>query len=446
MKKEVMKMRYKIGVMGKAARSKELSQELLLKAKEIGKEIARNGCVLVTGACMGVPHIAAKAASKEGGLILGYSPAKDLQGHIEPPISYPFPPENMELIFTGYGKIGRNVLSIFECDGVVFVSGGVGTLNEFSIAVHEGKVIGVLEGLGGLVEKILPEIKSQTLKKGGAVIVKDRSPKRLIKKVIQEVQKRKDKIRKEVPITFKNKRGEQLVGVFHLPQREKPPLVVLIPGFGCSKSERKKVKLARILQKEGIAVFRFDFSGSGDSEGELENTTVKKEIEDLEAVMRTIFKEADLDNTRVAFVAESLGAVVAVLYKKNQFNVPLKTMVFWAPAFCQKELLKTWHTKEELRKWKEKGYIIHKDKKIGLDYLKENENKDYSSVLGKIDLPILILHGKEDETVPIKYSEKLARKYKHLRLIELASNHKFEDFNDQRKLITETVKWIKKYL
>jgi uncharacterized protein (TIGR00725 family) len=164
MEKEV-KIKYKIGVMGKANRSKEVPDKLAKAAKIIGQEIARQGCILVTGACMGVPHIAAKAASDEKGLILGFSPAKDLKRHIEPHTSYPYPPENMELIFTGYGKIGRNVLSISECDGVICVGGGMGTLNEFSIAAHEGKVIGILEGLGGFVEKILPAIESQVSKK-----------------------------------------------------------------------------------------------------------------------------------------------------------------------------------------------------------------------------------------------------------------------------------------
>jgi len=444
MGKEI-KMKYKIGVMGKASRSKGMPDKLAKAAKTVGQEIARQSCILVTGACMGVSHIAAKAASNEKGLILGFSPAKDLKGHIEPHISYPYPPENMELVFTGYGKVGRNVLSISECDGVICIGGGMGTLNEFSIAAHEGKIIGILEGLGGFVEKILPEIEDQVSEKAGAVLIKDKNPKRLVKKVIQEIQKRKERIRKEIPITFQNKRGEQLMGVFHLPQKEKPPLVILIHGFGGSKSKRNLVGLARALQKEEIAVFRFDFAGCGDSEGKLENTTIKREIDDLDAAMKAIFKEADLDNSKIVFVAESLGPVVATLYK-NQFDIALKTMVFWAPGFCQKKLLRIWQTEKELKEWKKRGYAIHKDKKMGLEYLKENEDKDYTFALSKINLPILILHSRKDETVPIEFSEKLAKKYKNVELVKLNSNHKFEDYHEQQKLIDKTVKWIKKYL
>ncbi len=440
------RIKYKIGVMEKAGRSKTLSEKLVKTAKVVGEEIARQGCVLVTGACMGVPDVAAKVALDKGGLVLGFSPAKSLKEHVEPPFSYPYPSQNMELIFTNLDKIGRNVLSIIECDGIICIGGGMETLNEFSIAAHEGKVIGVLEGFWGLIEKILPEIENQVSEKSGAVLIKDRNPKRLVRRVIQEVEKRRKKIRKEIPLTFENKRGEQLVGILHLPAKEKPPLAVLVHGFGQTKSKRSLVRLARSLERQGIAVFRFDFSGCGDSQGELENTTLKRQIEDLNVVMKGIFKQVNLDSRRIAFVGESLGCVAATLYYKNYSDISLKTMVFWAPAFCQKKLIPIWNSKEQLKEWKKKGYLIVKDKKIGLEYLKENENKDYSSILLKMHLPILVLHGKEDEVVPLEFSEKLAKKYKNIKLVKLNTDHKFENYFEQQKLIKETVSWIKKYL
>ena len=439
-------MKYKIGVMGKAGRSKELPEDLRRGAEEVGREIAKKNCVLVTGACMGVPQAAAEAASDEGGLILGFSPAKNIQEHIEPPISYPQPPKNMELIFTGYGKVGRNVLSIFECDGVICVGGGMGTLNEFSVAAHEGKVIGVLEGLGGFIESLPSEIESQVSEKGGAVLIKDKNPKALVGRVIEEIEKRNRKPKTEIPLTFPNKEGEQLAGVLHLPGVNKPPLVFLIHGFGGTKSRRRLVRLARALQKEGIAVFRFDFSGCGDSQGELEEVTTKKEVGDLGVAVRAVFKEADVDRSRIAFVAESFGAPVSVLYK-NQTKIFLKTMVFLAPAFCQKELIRIWQTEESLKEWEEKGYSLNKDKKLGIEYLKENKDTDYTSSLDEVDLPMLIIHGKEDEVVPIRFSEEIERSFENVELVKVNNDHRFEDnYFEQQKMIGTVTDWIKKYL
>ncbi|MDO8436059.1 MAG: alpha/beta fold hydrolase [bacterium] len=442
-------MRYKIGVMGKAGRSRGLPDKIMKAAEIIGKEIAKKNCILVTGACMGVADIAAKAASKQGGFVFGYSPAKNLREHLEPPISYPYPPNDTELIFTGQGKIGRNALSITECDGAIFIGGGIGALNEFSIAYHEDKVIGILEGLGSIVEKILKieaDLKGGTGKEIKAIIVKDKNPKKLVERVIEEIERKNEKPRREIPITFKNERGKELAGVLHLPEKQKPPLVIICHGFQNSKTDRKFVKLARVLQREGICAFRFDFEGCGDSEGEPSEITVKNEAADLNSAFKAIQKEVDVDLTRLAFVAASLGSV-AVSQFLSQYKIPVKTLVFWSQAFNQKELLKKWYTMEDRKEINSNGVIYKGGKEIGRDYYLENKNKDYSRILSKLRSPILIIHGKEDKDVPLELSYELKKRYRNISLIVLSkTNHKFEDFQSQEKLIQQTVKWLKRYL
>jgi len=94
-----------------------------------------------------------------------------------------------------------------------------------------------------------------------------------------------------------------------------------------------------------------------------------------------------------------------------------------------------------------KGVIYKGDKKIGKNYFLENKNKDYSSALSELKLPILIIHGKEDKDVPLKFSQQLKRKSKNISLIVLPkANHKFDDFQSQEQLIRHTQKWLRKYL
>ena len=184
------KIKYKIGVMGSAGRGIKLPRELLEKSREVGREIARNGCILITGACMGTPHEAAVGAGEEGGLTIGFSPAATLKEHIKPPISYPPPPKNSIYIYTGIGKEGRILLSIRNCDGIIIIGGGLGTLIEFSIAYYQGKVIGILEGTNGIAEKI-PEIVKTIKKETEAMIIFDSSPKNLVRRIIKLLKKRK---------------------------------------------------------------------------------------------------------------------------------------------------------------------------------------------------------------------------------------------------------------
>lgn len=121
-------------------------------ARTIGQEIVRRGCHLVTGATTGLPYHAGKAALAAGGFVLGISPAKDATEHVE---WYRKPLDGCSvIIWTGTGYTGRNWLNLRNCDGAIFVGGETGTLEEFCVANYEAKVIGVLEGSGGIADKI----------------------------------------------------------------------------------------------------------------------------------------------------------------------------------------------------------------------------------------------------------------------------------------------------
>jgi uncharacterized protein (TIGR00725 family) len=64
------------------------------------------------------------------------------------------------IIYTGFGYKGRNVINVRSADIVLILGGATGTLNEFTIAYDEGKIIGVLEGSGGVADHIREIIKA----------------------------------------------------------------------------------------------------------------------------------------------------------------------------------------------------------------------------------------------------------------------------------------------
>jgi len=122
------------------------------KAASIGRAIAENDHVVLTGACNGYPNEAAKAAFEIKGKVMGFSPARDNDEHVK---FYNFPTGNFtELIFTGLGIPERNIPLVRNSDAVILIDGKIGTLNEFSIAMHLGKKIGVLKGAGGISDLI----------------------------------------------------------------------------------------------------------------------------------------------------------------------------------------------------------------------------------------------------------------------------------------------------
>jgi len=121
-------------------------------AEGLGAAIARANCILITGATTGLPDLVAQAFRHNGGFALGVSPAENRREHVG---RYGLPDDGADvIIFTGFGYKGRNVINVRSADIVLIIGGATGTLNEFTIAYDEGKIIGALEGSGGVADRL----------------------------------------------------------------------------------------------------------------------------------------------------------------------------------------------------------------------------------------------------------------------------------------------------
>ncbi len=187
-------MAYKIAVFGSAAGCNEEINNIVF---ELGKTIAKNNCILITGGCGGIPQIAAKGAVSIGGKTIAFSPGRCKEEHInkhrfptEGYSDFEFVPENYPYADNVFAaRKYRNVSSCFYCDAGIIVSGRIGTLNEFTILYDIGKTIGVLRGTGGITS-LLPEVIKTSNKKTDAEIIYDSNPKYLIEKIIKELEKK----------------------------------------------------------------------------------------------------------------------------------------------------------------------------------------------------------------------------------------------------------------
>ena len=170
--------RMTIGVMGSSGG--RIATEVLSTARHLGSAIGRRGHILITGACPGIPHKAVEGAKAEGGFVVGISPAINLKEHVR---KYHSPTLGYDaIIYTGSGLMGREIENIRSCDVVIFAAGRTGTLGEFAIAYQEGKVIGVLEGTGGITQHLHKIIKMMD-KETEAIVCYDTDVERLLDKL-----------------------------------------------------------------------------------------------------------------------------------------------------------------------------------------------------------------------------------------------------------------------
>lgn len=147
-------MKTKVGVMGSAASDSarlETGNTLVNKAERLARVIAGKDVILLTGATTGLVYVVGKTAHDAGSFHVGISPGSNEREHAE---LFKLPIDACDaLIYTGFGLKGRNVVLVRSCDIVLFVSGAMGSLNEFTIAHDEGKVIGCLTGTGGVADE-----------------------------------------------------------------------------------------------------------------------------------------------------------------------------------------------------------------------------------------------------------------------------------------------------
>ena len=83
-------------------------------------------------------------------------------------------------------------------------------------------------------------------------------------------------------ITFKNAAGHELSARLNLPVDGRPvAYAVFAHCFTCSKNIKAIANISRALAREGIAVFRFDFTGLGESDGDFADTNFSSNVDDL---------------------------------------------------------------------------------------------------------------------------------------------------------------------
>lgn len=134
-----------ITVIGKSERDPNdpVPPEALRAAEEVGRLIAQAGGIVVSGGLSGVMEAVSRGAKQAGGLTIGILPGfdkRDANRWVDIPIT------------TGMGYM-RNTLNVRAADAVIMISGGIGTLNELTVA-YEDKPTIILEGTGGWADRM----------------------------------------------------------------------------------------------------------------------------------------------------------------------------------------------------------------------------------------------------------------------------------------------------
>lgn len=130
-----------------------------------------------------------------------------------------------------------------------------------------------------------------------------------------------------------NRQGYTLRGFLHRPQQPgmAVPMVLMYHGYSASKTNPLYVEAARQLATRGIASLRFDFMGSGDSDGRFQDMSIETEIADGIDILRYAQSLPFVDPNRIALLGTSYGGLVAAIIAGRLPN-EIKAQVLWCPA------------------------------------------------------------------------------------------------------------------
>ncbi len=136
---------YLITVIGKSAKDPQdpVPPEALRAAEAVGRLIAERGAVVVSGGLSGVMEAASRGAKRANGLVIGILPGfdkREANAYVDIALT------------TGMGWM-RNTLTVRAADAVIMISGGIGTLNELTVAYQDKPTV-VLEGTGGWADRV----------------------------------------------------------------------------------------------------------------------------------------------------------------------------------------------------------------------------------------------------------------------------------------------------
>jgi len=224
--------------------------------------------------------------------------------------------------------------------------------------------------------------------------------------------------------------GHKISGILHLPDRKSPPCVIASHGLLSSKDSEKYIALGHRMSEGGMAMLRFDFRGIRESGGGEEDNTVSKKLVDLSSAIHFVRSYPGIGN-RMGLVGSSLGGFLSLI--KASRDEEIRAVVVWATPFHMDDL----ESKEgnEETPLPPEAFFEDLPKHRLLPLLPRVSN-------------CLVIHGEEDELVPIEQAYGI---FRHLSLpkeihVIGGADHRLTDPEHRKRAIDLTVDWFKKYL
>ncbi|OGK38484.1 hypothetical protein A3F03_03260 [Candidatus Roizmanbacteria bacterium RIFCSPHIGHO2_12_FULL_41_11] len=202
----------------------------------------------------------------------------------------------------------------------------------------------------------------------------------------------------ETKLIFSNSNGQKLAGILTSPTVNTPtPIVVMAHGFHSNKNSSTFTRLKELFLTRHIASFCFDFFGHGESAGKIEDVTIAEGADDITQAIRLVKKQG---YQQIGLIGSSFGGICSLIAAAKSLD--LKFLVLKSPV------------------------------------------ADFAAAK-KITIPTLIVHGNQDEEVPVSQSRQLVQTLQNGTLIEIkGADHRYSGKGQMEQLISAIDDFVSK--
>jgi pimeloyl-ACP methyl ester carboxylesterase len=180
------------------------------------------------------------------------------------------------------------------------------------------------------------------------------------------------------------------------------PTILFLPGYASDMEGSKAVALDAFAARRGLAMLRFDYSGTGSSEGRFEDGALERWIDEA-----LLMLDRQTDGP-VVLVGSSMGGWIALhLAMRRPDRVKALVGIAAAPDFTD------WGFPDHLRERLAAGEILRRELPDGGAQITTAtfwQSGQTMRLLGSeiaVDCPVRLIHGDRDEDVPLDIAFRL---------------------------------------
>ena len=248
-------------------------------------------------------------------------------------------------------------------------------------------------------------------------------------------------------VEFKNNQGETLAGLLETPESNAQAVryAIFAHCFTCSKDVAAASRISRSLAAKGIAVFRFDFTGLGNSDGDFANTNFSSNVDDLIAAAKMLEEDYQAPSL---LIGHSLGGA-AVLSAAHQLTSVKAISTIGSPATADHVQHLFINAVPELEdKGEARVKIGLQEFNIKKQLLDDLNNNADAKHIGDLRRPLLIFHSPIDNIVSVDEAAKIYTAAKHPKsFISLdQADHLLSNRHDSEYVGLTLAAWASRYL